>query len=261
MSLLLTIDVGNTNTVLGVHAGARLQAHWRLTTRREQTADEYGILVRNLFQASGVDPSALTGVAIASVVPSLTSVLVNLSSQYLGQEPLVVEPGVKTGMPILYEPPADVGADRIVNGVAAFAAFGGPVIVVDFGTATTFDVVTRKGEYLGGVICPGIGISADALFQRAARLPRVDIRNPGRVIGRNTVGSIQSGLYFGYANLVDGLITKIRGELQEPARAVATGGLAETLAAAIPSIEAVDPVLTLTGLRLIWERNRATSRP
>jgi type III pantothenate kinase len=261
MSLLLTIDVGNTNTVLGVHAGARLQAHWRLTTRREQTADEYGILVRNLFQASGVDPSALTGVAIASVVPSLTSVLVNLSSQYLGQEPLVVEPGVKTGMPILYEPPADVGADRIVNGVAAFAAYGGPVIVVDFGTATTFDVVTRKGEYLGGVICPGIGISADALFQRAARLPRVDIRNPGRVIGRNTVGSIQSGLYFGYANLVEGLITKIRGELQEPARAVATGGLAETLAAAIPSIEAVDPVLTLTGLRLIWERNRAASRP
>ena len=261
MSLLLTIDVGNTNTVLGVHAGARLQAHWRLTTRREQTADEYGILVRNLFQASGVDPSALTGVALASVVPSLTSVLVNLSSQYLGQEPLVVEPGVKTGMPILYEPPADVGADRIVNGVAAFAAYGGPVIVVDFGTATTFDVVTRKGEYLGGVICPGIGISADALFQRAARLPRVDIRNPGRVIGRNTVGSIQSGLYFGYANLVEGLITKIRGELQEPARAVATGGLAETLAAAIPSIEAVDPVLTLTGLRLIWERNRATSRP
>jgi type III pantothenate kinase len=260
MSLLLTIDVGNTNTVLGVHAGAQLRAHWRLTTRREQTADEYGILVRNLFQASGVDPAALTGVALASVVPSLTSVLVTLSSQYLGQEPLVVEPGVKTGMPILYEPPGDVGADRIVNGVAAFAAYGGPVIVVDFGTATTFDVVTRKGEYLGGVICPGVGISADALFQRAARLPRVDIRNPGRVIGRNTVSSIQSGLYFGYAGLIEGIIARIRAELHEPARAVATGGLAETLAAAIPSIEAVDPVLTLTGLRLIWERNRPALR-
>jgi type III pantothenate kinase len=246
--------------VLGVHAGAQLRAHWRLTTRREQTADEYGILVRNLFQASGVDPSGLTGVALASVVPSLTSVLVSLSSQYLGQEPLVVEPGVKTGMPILYEPPADVGADRIVNGVAAFTAYGGPVIVVDFGTATTFDVVTRKGEYLGGVICPGVGISADALFQRAARLPRVDTRNPGRVIGRNTVSSIQSGLYFGYAGLVEGIIARIRAELQEPARAVATGGLAETLAAAIPSIEAVDPVLTLTGLRLIWERNRPALR-
>ena len=198
--------------------------------------------------------------ALASVVPPLTSVLVSLSRQYLGQEPLVVEPGVRTGMPILYEPPGDVGADRIVNGVAAFATYGGPVVVVDFGTATTFDVVTRKGEYVGGVICPGVGISADALFQRAARLPRVDVRNPGRVIGRSTVGSIQSGLYFGYAAMVEGIIGRIRAELGEPARVVATGGLAETLAADIPSIEAVDPVLTLTGLRLIWERNRTDGR-
>jgi len=172
----------------------------------------------------------------------------------------VIEPGVKTGMPILYEPPSDVGADRIVNGVAAFTAYGGPVIVVDFGTATTFDVVTRKGEYIGGVICPGVGISADALFQRAARLPRVDLRSPGKVIGRSTVGSIQSGLYFGYASMVEGIIKRIRTELGEPARAVATGGLAESLAADIPSIEAVDPVLTLTGLRLIWARNRAAGR-
>jgi type III pantothenate kinase len=160
-------------------------------------------------------------------------------------------------MPILYEPPGDVGADRIVNGVAAYAAHGGPVIVVDFGTATTFDVVTRKGEYLGGVICPGVGISADALFQRAARLPRVDVRNPGRVIGRSTVGSLQAGLYFGYASLVEGLLARIKAELGEPARVVATGGLAESLAADIEGIDAVDPVLTLTGLRLIWERNRA----
>jgi type III pantothenate kinase len=260
MSRLLTIDVGNTNTVLGVHAGAEVEAHWRLTTRREQTADEYGILIRNLFTLGSVEPQGIAGVAIASVVPSLTSVLVQLSRQYLGQDPLVVEPGVRTGMPILYEPPGDVGADRIVNGVAAFAAFGGPVIVVDFGTATTFDVVTRKGEYLGGVICPGVGISADALFQRAARLPRVDVRNPGRVIGRSTVGSMQSGLYFGYASLVEGLIARIRAELGEPGRVVATGGLAETLAGDIPSIEAVDPLLTLTGLRLIWERNRGAAR-
>jgi type III pantothenate kinase len=260
MPLLLTIDVGNTNTVLGLHEGPELRAHWRLTTRREQTADEYGILVRNLFAAQGVAPAQVLGVALASVVPPLTSVLVALSRQYIGHDPLVIEPGVRTGMPILYEPPSDVGADRIVNGVAAFAAYGGPVIVVDFGTATTFDVVTRKGEYLGGVICPGVGISADALFQRAARLPRVDVRNPGKVIGRSTVGSMQAGLYFGYASMVEGIIARIRAELGEAARVVATGGLAETLAGDIPSIEAVDPVLTLTGLRLIWERNRAAAR-
>jgi type III pantothenate kinase len=258
--MLLTIDVGNTNTVLGVFDGAALRAHWRLTTRREQTADEYGILLRNLFAGSGLEPRAVDAVALASVVPPLTPVLVELSREYLGREPLVIGPGVKTGMPILYEPPGDVGADRIVNGVAAFAAYGGPVIVVDFGTATTFDVITRKGEYAGGVICPGIGISADALFQRAARLPRVDVRHPGKVVGRSTVGSMQSGLYFGYAAMCEGLITKIRAELGEPARVVATGGLAGTLASEIPSIEAVDPVLTLTGLRLIFERNPPAAR-
>jgi len=258
--LLLTIDVGNSNTVLGVFDGSELRAHWRLTTRREHTADEYGILVRNLFAGSGLDPARVEAIALASVVPPLTPVLVELARRYLGRDPLVIGPGVKTGMPILYEPPSDVGADRIVNGVAAFATYGGPVIVVDFGTATTFDVITRRGEYVGGVICPGIGISADALFQRAARLPRVDVRDPGRVVGRTTVGSMQSGLYFGYAAMCEGLIARIRAELGEPARVVATGGFAGTLAAEIPSIETVDPVLTLVGLRLIFERNSAEPR-
>jgi len=258
--MLLTIDVGNTNTVLGGFDGDDLKVHWRLTTRREQTADEYGILVRNLFSGSSLEPGVIAGVALASVVPPLTPVLVELARDSLGQEPLVVEPGVDTGMPILYEPPGDVGADRILNGVAAFAAHGGPVVVVDFGTATTFDVITRQGEYAGGVICPGIGISADALFHRAARLPRVDVRRPQRVVGRSTVGSMQSGLYFGYAEMCEGIIGRIRRELGEAVRVVATGGLAETLAVDIPSIESVDPVLTLTGLRLIWERNLETGR-
>jgi type III pantothenate kinase len=260
MDLLLTIDVGNTNTVLGLHEGTALVRHWRLTTRREQTVDEYGVLVRNLFSAAELDPARIGGIALASVVPPLTSVVVGLCRHYLGHEPLLVEPGVTTGMPILYEPPGDVGADRIVNGVAAYASYGGPIIVVDFGTATTFDVVTRKGEYLGGVICPGVGVSADALFQRAARLPRVEVRRPSHVVGRSTVASIQSGLYFGYCSLVEGIVQRIRAELDEEVRVVATGGLAESLAGDIPSIERVEPVLTLTGLRLIWERNRSRSR-
>jgi len=226
------------------------------TTATDQTAVRIfaALLIADAIRASGV-PIVSTSRKGDHVVD--LAVWSDDLAPWVGN-PLVVEPGVRTGMPILYEPPGDVGADRIVNGVAAFAAYGGPVIVVDFGTATTLDVVTKKGEYLGGVICPGIGISADALFQRAARLPRVDVRKPASVIGRSTVGSMQSGLYFGYASMVEGLIARIRAELGEPAKAVATGGLAESMAADLPSIEAVDPVLTLTGLRLIWERNRAS---
>jgi type III pantothenate kinase len=256
MPLLLTIDVGNTNTVLGVHDGEELKAHWRLTTRREQTADEYGILVRSLFAASSIDVGQIVGVALASVVPPLTSVVVNLSRNYLGHEPLVIEPGVKTGMPILYDVPQEVGADRIVNAVAAYARLSGPCVVVDFGTATTFDVVTARGEYAGGVIVPGITISAEALFEKAARLWRVEIRRPERVIGKTTATSIQSGLYFGYLSLVDGLIERIARELPSPPRVIATGGLAELFGGGSERIEEVDPLLTLTGLRLIHERNR-----
>jgi type III pantothenate kinase len=256
-SRILVIDVGNTNTVIGLFEGVELRGQWRLATRRDQTEDEYGILVRSLFAGAGVSHDHLDGAAIASVVPPLTPMMQQLCRKHLGCEALVVGPGVRTGVAVLYDPPGDVGADRIVNAAAAHALYGGPVIVVDFGTATTLDVVTRRAEYLGGVICPGIGISADALFARAARLPRVEIRDPGRVIGRSTVASIQAGLYYGYAAMVDGLLARMRAELNEPARVVGTGGLCEVLAPAIPAIEAVDPALTLTGLRLIWERNRA----
>jgi type III pantothenate kinase len=253
----LAIDVGNTNVVVGLFEGQELKADWRLATRRDQTDDEYGILIRSLFDALGIDPTTLAGAVIASVVPPVTPVMASFCRRYLGREPLVVGPGVKTGVAVLYEPPGDVGADRIVNAVAAFAAYGGPVVVVDFGTATTFDVITARGEYLGGIICPGIGISSDALFQRAARLPRVEIRNPGQVVGRTTIGSIQSGLYFGYAAMVEGILERVRAELKQPVRVVATGGYGGLLAREIPSIEVVDPALTLKGLRLIWERNRS----
>jgi type III pantothenate kinase len=208
-----------------------------------------------------LEVARVRGIVISSVVPPLDTTLREVCEKYFGTRPLFIEPGVKTGMPVVTYNPYEVGADRIVNGVAAYATWGGPVVVVDFGTATTFDVVTARGEYAGGVICPGVGISADALFQRAARLPRVDVRRPSRVIGRSTVGSMQAGLYFGYCAMVEGLLARIRAELGGGARTVATGGLAETLAGDLPSIEAVDPVLTLTGLRLIWERHRPGPPP
>src|SRR4029077_15383218 len=256
--MLLTIDVGNTNTVLGVFRGEELIANWRLTTARLQTVDEYGVLTRNLFTLAGLDPSAIGGVIVSSVVPPMNWTLGEMSRLYFSKKALFVEMGVKTGMAVLVDNPLEVGADRIVNGVAAFHQYGGPCIVVDFGTAITFDAISAKGEYLGGVIAPGIGIASEALFARAARLPRVEIKDPGKVIGTNTVTHIQAGLYYGAVDMVDGMIVRIKKELGENAKVIATGGQARLVARGSKQIQHTDDFLTLAGLRLIWEKNQSS---
>ena len=254
--VLVLVDVGNTNTVFGIYRGDELVESFRLSTDTERTADEYGALLLPLFTMRGIDPAGAEAVVISSVVPPLHLTLERLAQRYFGKKPLFIEPGVRTGMPIRYDNPTEVGADRIVNAVAARERYGSPVIVVDFGTATTFDVVNAAGEYMGGIITPGIGISAEALFAHASRLYRVDVRKPTELVGRNTAAAMQAGIYYGYIGLVDGILERLLAEIPNVKGIVATGGQAPLIASGSKYIREVDPDLTLTGLKLIYERNR-----
>ncbi|MBI2460504.1 MAG: type III pantothenate kinase [Candidatus Rokubacteria bacterium] len=254
--MLLVMDVGNTNTVLGVYDGRRLVASWRLTSRREQTADEYGVFTETLLRARGLEPGAIRDIVISTVVPPVQQTLEEMCERYFGLRPLVVEPGERVPLPLRVENPREIGADRIVNAVAAIALYGPPLIVIDFGTATTFDCISPRGEFLGGAIAPGLTTAAEALFTKAARLFRVELVRPKEVIGRNTVTNIQSGLVYGYAGLVDGLVERMRAEMEGDPKVIATGGLAPLIAQVARTIHEVNPDLTLEGLRVIHETAR-----
>lgn len=254
--MILVVDVGNTNIVLGIYKGESLLHHWRISTNRSGTSDEYGMLISNLFQHAGLSIQDINSIIISSVVPPLMSVMEELCQTYLNRTPLIVGPGLKTGLNIRSENPREVGADRIVNAVAAIELYGTPLIVVDFGTATTYDYIDEQGQYLGGAIAPGIGISTEALYQRAAKLPRIDLVRPKSTVGRNTVASMQSGIVFGYAGQVDGIVSRMREELASDAKVIATGGLAGLIANESSVVDVVNPLLTLEGLRIIYERNK-----
>lgn len=254
--MLLTIDIGNTNLTLGLYEGETLGAHWRLATDHNRMPDEYGLQFLGLLQNAGKSLGELTGVVLASVVPPLTGRVIQACREYLKQEPLVVDAGIKTGIKIRYEDPKTVGADRVCDAVAVMKFYGGPVCVVDFGTATTFNAITQNGEYLGGAITAGVNLAAEALYTRAAKLPRIDLQIPPSVIGRNTVHAMQSGLLFGYVSMVEGMVERFRAELGADMKVVATGGLAEVVAKETRKIDHIAPWLTLDGLRLIWEMNR-----
>lgn len=254
--MLLVIDVGNTNIVLGVYKDTELLDHWRIATDRQRTTDEYGVLIRELFYLNDLRADDINAIIISSVVPPVVPTLERMCQRYFGLSPLLIGPGVKTGMDIRYDNPREVGADRIVNAVAAYEKYGGPVIIVDFGTATTFCAVDAKGVYLGGSICPGIGISTEALVQRTAKLPRIELKRTDSVICRNTIESMQAGVFYGFVGQVEGIVSRMRRELDMSARVVATGGLAVVIAPATKAIDVVEPMLTLEGLRIIYERNR-----